>query len=168
MSHDVPTLSVNATGLEQQMGHLILIRGLPGSGKSSFARHLTVSQNIFAADDYMVDENGDYDWRADRLEFCHESCRKDVREALLKDDPPTRYPVVVTNTMTKQREIKPYLEMVWYLRSMDIPVHLSVITMNTGLTDAELSERSIHSPPEETVATMRKRFNHNLNLEGLA
>lgn len=86
---------------------LVVIRGPSGSGKSTLAKEYFVKRGYkaFAADDYMVDKNGDYCFSGGMLKECHTRCRKNARRALQKGSD-----VVVHNTTIKKMDIQPYYD----------------------------------------------------------
>jgi hypothetical protein len=52
---------------------MVLLRGLPGSGKSTFAKKTMVGAVVLSSDDFFVDEQtGEYNWNQVRLplELC--------------------------------------------------------------------------------------------------
>lgn len=87
------------------MHTLYLIRGLPGSGKSSFADillHTGVVNYSFEADDYFLDENLEYRFEASKLKDAHEWCQMNTKARLKFDS------VVVSNTSTTEKEVETY------------------------------------------------------------
>lgn len=129
------------------MKYLFLIRGLPGSGKTTKAGTLGVY--CVAADDFMVDAEGNYDFRPDRLRNCHDSCRV-VAEYLLK----CGKSVAVHNTFTQQWEVEPYLALA---KRQGATVRV-IDLFDAGLTDEQLAERNTHGVPAETIEKMRARW----------
>jgi len=85
--------------------HLILVRGLPGSGKSTYARLMTLDYSHFEADQFFM-LDGEYQYNSRRVLEAHEWCRKRTREALKSGKR-----VVVSNTFVRNWEISPYLAM---------------------------------------------------------
>lgn len=128
------------------MPTLTIIRGLPGSGKSTLAKELDNHPRVkrFEADMYMIDENGNYEFSQDRLMYCHTKCRENTRNALIDG-----YDVIVSNTFTTKKEIKPYLDIA---RQCNADVNIILCQNNFG---------SIHDVPEETMQRMRDRFDFN-------
>ena len=57
---------------------LILIRGIPGSGKSTFAKSIMkkadgVKREIFDADQFFM-KSGKYDWNPSKIADAHKDC----------------------------------------------------------------------------------------------
>jgi hypothetical protein len=77
--------------------NLVLIRGLPGSGKSTMAKKFGYEH--FEADQYF--ENGD--WRD--LHYAHSQCLTKTSQCLVDGKS-----CVVSNTFTTFEEIEPYLQ----------------------------------------------------------
>jgi predicted kinase len=89
--------------------NLILLRGLPGAGKSSFAE--LISENkcypIFSVDDYFTDENGIYTFEFSKNHLAYAAClnntEKALKQGILK--------VIVHNTFTMEWEMQPYFKL---------------------------------------------------------
>lgn len=61
---------------------LILIRGLPGSGKSTRARGLAMAGFLHFEADNFFERDGLYQYDASRIKDAHAWCQKMTREAL--------------------------------------------------------------------------------------
>lgn len=87
---------------------LWILRGVPGSGKSTVATSLCQLPNTVAvaADDYHYDEYGNYNFRFENLKAAHQWSQKAVAVYMGwgRD-------IVVHNTNTTDKEIQPYLEL---------------------------------------------------------
>ncbi len=128
---------------------LTLIRGLPGSGKSSLAE-LMLGATV-SADDYFVVEGG-YNFDPARLGLAHAACQVSTRLELAAGRP-----VVVANTFSQKWEIEPYLVI-----AKTFGARLYVADLyDGGLTDLELFERNVHGVPLEVITTMRERWEHD-------
>jgi predicted kinase len=86
------------------MKELILLRGLPGAGKSTLAK--TIGGIHIEADQYFM-ENGEYKFDATKIKFAHGWCKLRVEHAM--EDVLDR--VVVSNTFTQEWEMNPYFEL---------------------------------------------------------
>jgi predicted kinase len=131
---------------------LILLRGLPGSGKSSFAQYM-FSNNVFEADQFFYDENGNYNFDASKLHAAHLDCQGRV-ETLMQASDSSQYgqEIVVSNTSTTESELKPYLDLA---AKYDYKVVSLVVENRHG-------NKSVHGVPEETMEKMRNRFSIKL------
>ena len=133
---------------------LILLRGLPGSGKSSFANLIWASQVICEADQFFYDKEGNYNFDVTKLGQAHKACQEKV-ETFMKDNQNNHqfYPeIVVSNTSTTEKELQPYLDLA--LKYGYTVVSLIVENRHGG--------KNIHGVPDEKLEAMRNRFNIKL------
>ena len=121
---------------------LYIIRGLPGSGKTTLGKSIAGTY-CYAADDYF-DLFHDGEFVPSKLKAAHNHCHLMV-ETALSDDVPF---VAVANTFTCEWEMKSYLDLA---QKYGYTVY-SIVVENRNNT------KSIHDVPEETVEKMRKRF----------
>lgn len=127
---------------------LYLIRGLPGSGKSTLAADFAEASGavICEADMYhMVD--GVYNWKPENVHAAHQYCQRRA-EALME----TGWDVIVSNTLTTEKEMKPYLDLA---EQYGYAVTSIVVENRHG-------NKSVHDIPEETMTKMRNRFSVKL------
>ena len=92
---------------------LTLVRGLPGSGKSTFANTITNEFSVCEADKFFYDKEGNYNFDATKLTDAHQWCREQV-EIRMKDNGvnPQFYPeIVVSNTFTQEWEMEAYYKL---------------------------------------------------------
>ena len=148
---------------------LILIRGLPGSGKTSLAKELAAadptslpaSREAVAADDFRVDENGEYLWIPGREanEDAHGKCIAEARR-LVKEgcDTIRTASIIVHNTFVRLWEMDPYRKM-----AREFGCKIQIITVHDPLvSNEELFERCEHGVPLSDIADMRRRFQHQV------
>ena len=125
---------------------LIIVRGLPGAGKNSFAELLN-TKAICCADDYMM-VDGVYDWAAWKLYAAHNWCeRKCERYMKVGADK-----IVVANTSVHTRDMKRYYELA---EVYGYKVFSVIVENRRGGVNS-------HGVAEETLENMRKKFNIQL------
>jgi predicted kinase len=125
---------------------LILVRGLPGSGKTSFAKIISEGGNypVFEIDDYFTDDQGTYSFRFDENHSAYKQCIEKVEAAMQQHCPK----IIVANTFTMEWEIEPYLRLgILY----NYKTHVVVMENRHGSSN-------VHSIPEEQIQRMREKF----------
>lgn len=123
---------------------LILIRGVSGSGKSTYAKKLMSKDPAFShyeADMYFYTPLGDYKFDPKLLPKAHEWCRTQTENDLRNGKS-----VIVSNTFTKQWEIKPYIDLA------------KTIGANLIIKKATGNYKNVHGVPDSVVATMKDRW----------
>ncbi len=96
--------------MEPQPKSIILIRGLPGSGKTNFARVLAEGGKypIFSVDDYFTDsETGAYHFKFDENYLAYQMCERNTKRAMEVGSGK----IILHNTFTMDWEMKPYFEL---------------------------------------------------------
>jgi predicted kinase len=127
---------------------LTIVRGLPGSGKSTLAAKLAPGsplRNVHIETDQYWMRDGEYKFDFNHLAEAHDWCRTRVREYLERD-----YHVIVSNTFTTQKEMRPYFEMA---KELGIRPQVILCQGNFG---------NIHNVPVDTLAKMANRFQYDL------
>ena len=122
------------------MRNLILVRGLPGSGKSTFGDLLG---EPIASDDYFMND-GIYEFDASKLRVAHELSRLKC-ENQMKENKPI---IVVTNTFTREWEMKPYFNL-----AKDYNYRIFTV-----IVENRHDGTNIHEVPSETIEAMKNRF----------
>ncbi len=130
---------------------LLIVRGLPSSGKSSFAT--LVADTLVSADDFPgLYEDG---FNPSLLPQAHAWCQRTIRESLITQ--PNRPIVAVANTFSQRWEMEPYLVIASELGARSYVVDL----FDAGLSDAELEARNTHGVPLTGIQAMRGRWEHD-------
>lgn len=124
------------------MAKLTLVRGLPGSGKSTYAKTLDVDVHYEADQFYLIGPNDDYVFDAGLIKIAHEWCFSNAVRALRRGRD-----VVVSNTFTQLWELNKYLELPRLIKDLEI----EIVEMKTHYG-------SIHNVPEETLKKMAERW----------
>jgi len=131
------------------MSKMTLIRGLPGTGKTTKAR--TLEGFLFAADDYFGSEST-YVFDPKELSNAHLWCKLSARSHARMG-----CNVVVHNTFTCRWEMDPYVQI-----AKEFDMELVVIDLfDAGLSDEALGERNSHGVPVEAITAMRARYEHD-------
>ncbi len=125
---------------------LYICRGIPGSGKSTFAKQLT--SNVFEADHYFIDNEGNYNFDPSKIKDAHKDCQDNVRYAMES----SISKIAVSNTSTQDWELQPYYE----LATKYGYTVFSIVVENRheGVNQ--------HGVPEDKLEQMRNRFNIKL------
>ena len=135
---------------------MMVLRGLPGAGKSRLARLLSRLPGqvvVCSADDFLRDTAGVYRFDAGRLSDAHGQCQTLAREALKDDGVDV---VVIDHTGSQKGEYEPYLDMA--REAGDVRVQVLDL-YEAGLDDEALASRCDKPGLEpEVVARMRARW----------
>lgn len=124
---------------------LIILRGLPGCGKSSLAKR--IGEFICTADDYLM-KDGVYCWSPEAAHFAHKKCQEKVEWGMFE----SISKIIVANTSTTEKELKPYYELA---EKYGYKVFSVIVENRHGGVDS-------HDVPQETLEKMEKRFNIKL------
>jgi predicted kinase len=129
--------------------NLYIVRGLPGSGKSTFARSIAKPYQIFEADQYFM-KKGKYKFDAKKLKEAHDNCRQRVVRRMRKNlfNSTLFRTIVVSNTFTQDWEMKFYR---CVGKRYGYKVHTIVVeNRHKGV--------NVHGVPEDKLQVMENRF----------
>lgn len=129
---------------------LYIVRGVPGSGKSTFAKSLGGTH--FETDMFfMVD--GEYKFDGSKIKEAHKWCQDSVNTVMLLNHTANLNPViVVSNTFTQEWEMEPYFQMADYF---EYKVFTIVVENRHGGVNQ-------HGVPEDKIEQMKNRFEFKL------
>ncbi len=127
------------------MSHLYLIRGLPGSGKSTFAKTLAdcLGCKQYEHDQYLYTEEGEYLWTESRMAYAYRQCLRDTESAMVEGNP-----VVVSNVFPTSKALKNYRKLA---EKYGYRVTYIVVENRRGGVN-------IHDVPQEELDNMRAAF----------
>jgi len=126
------------------MKTLYIVRGLPGSGKSSLAKKVT--ELVYSADDFFTNKKGEYNFNAKLLGKAHEWCWGKVRDAMFIG----ANAVAVANTFTQAWEAEKY-----YQIAEEYGYSVFVIECQNDFGN-------VHDVPQESIDAMRERWEKDL------
>jgi uridine kinase len=131
------------------VGDLILLRGLPGSGKTTLGEvilHSTQGSkpDVISADNYFIDDKGNYNFDPTKLKEAHNNCQQICAERMRLEFSK----VVVANTFTEEWEMKPYFDMA---ERYKYRIHTIIVENRHG-------GKNIHGVPDEKLQQMKDRF----------
>jgi len=136
------------------MKDLILVRGVPGAGKSIIAdiiKHGRADRYMIATDDYFTDRSGNYNFDGSKLIENHAKCR-DAVEFAMNDD---YYKVIIVhNTFTEEWTMEPYFDLA---KKHNCKVHTIIVENRHG-------SASTHDVPQHSVDRMKEQIQNNIVL----
>lgn len=135
------------------MKTLVIIRGIPGAGKSTLAKALSKALpspvHHLEADQFFTHSNGKYTYVPHLVPIAHEWCRRSV-ERCMQETVPT---IIVSNTSTVRGRVEVYLELA---QIHGYKVQQIVCFGEFG---------SVHRVPEEHMEKFRNQLKNSLIME---
>lgn len=132
------------------MKKLVIIRGLPGSGKTTLAKSMCKEGPWchFEADMFF-EKDGTYQYNRSLIGNAHFWCKNQAMKALQDGKN-----VIISNTFTTRREITDYLD---FLKGEFDEIKIFTATGNY---------KNVHGVPDETIEKMKSRWvaTEDLNL----
>jgi predicted kinase len=122
---------------------LYCVRGVAGSGKSTFAK--TLGGRHYEADMFFIDPiSGEYKFDGSKIKLAHEWCQNRVEgDMVLNVDK-----IVVSNTFTQEWELEKYFELA---KKYGYKVFTIIVENRHGGTN-------VHNVPEDKIEQMKNRF----------
>ncbi|KGL85262.1 NEDD4-binding protein 2-like 2 [Tinamus guttatus] len=138
---------------------LLILRGLPGSGKSTLSR-LLLSQDcdgiILSTDDYFHQQDG-YTYNATHLGDAHDWNQKRAKQAMEEG----KSLIIIDNTNTQAWEMKPYVE-----TALEKGYRVEFREPDTWwkFNPEELEKRNKHGVSREKIAQMLERYEYQISI----
>lgn len=125
---------------------LILLRGLPGSGKSALASLLSENNKypVHSIDEYFTDDAGNYHFRFEENHLAYSQCERNARKSLKNGIEK----VFIDNTFTLEWEMEPYFKM-----AAEFNYFVFVLTVEN-----RHGSKNIHNITDEQLLKMAEKF----------
>lgn len=124
------------------MKTLYIVRGLPGSGKSTWVRN-NLHIKPFEADDFFM-RDGVYRYVPDMVHRAHEFCRRRCENAMKEG----QEIIAVANTFSRKWEYSKYIDLADKY-GYEIVIHV-----------CKGRYKNIHNVPDDVISKMRERFEY--------
>jgi len=129
------------------LARILIMRGLPGAGKSTWARRNHPDAHICSADTFFVGEDGEYRFDGERISEAHAWCLRSFAEILSSMEGGSPEVIIVDNTAIRAWEISPY-----YNLARAYGHEVRIVHVSCDIPTAH--ERNIHGVPLERIEKM--------------
>lgn len=130
---------------------LILMRGLPGSGKSTRAAELQPDLRMHCSADHFYMVNGEYKFDINLRSIAHGLCFAKAR--LLMNAGCS--PVVIDNTNCQKSDYEKYVRLA---EELDYKVQFETPKTDWAWDVDECFKRNTHNVPREIIANMKNNY----------
>lgn len=135
------------------MMKIIFLRGVPGSGKSTYAEKLICDSGfkknwcrVVSADNFFI-SNGEYKFKPELLGDAHKACFRAFHDYVMGDDTDYLDLLIVDNTNVKLWELSPYVA-VANMVGLGFEIHRMECKLK------ECAKRNIHGVPSGKIESM--------------
>lgn len=123
------------------MANVIIMSGLPGSGKSTFAKAMQDKHgHVIVSADHYFERDGEYKFDPSKLSEAHQECFRMFVSALHSGKD-----VIVDNTNLSAWEVSPYM---MYAEAYNHDV--KIVRVGKGVLYEKMLKRQAHGVPEVT------------------
>lgn len=144
--------------IKQMKPGVFILRGLPGSGKSTFADKLTATLryghdlfNVYSADKYWINDWGEYNFDITQVPKNHQECLLEFMTDLYPIFYRSRLHFLIDNTNTSIPEMETYIKI-----AQAYGLDVSIVTFNCSIERSV--SRNVHKVPEATIKRMFEKL----------
>jgi predicted kinase len=136
------------------MKKVVIMRGAPGFGKSTYVKKTYPAATVASADHYF-ERKGKYEFNKFLLGKAHNECQKTFSSAIERGDEL----IVLDNTNVKVRDFKPYVE-----EAKAAGYEVEIVRLDCDVTKA--TARGVHAVPGSAVERMAESLRTSKLPEG--
>jgi predicted kinase len=141
---------------------VIVMMGLPGSGKSTWSKSVSGRKLILSSDNYFTDSDGNYNWTIKEAHKGHEDCLRRFMKVFWPKPPsgdpiPGPEVVIIDNTNVRIHDISPYIRIA---QAYGCQVEVKYIKTNIEVAKS----RNIHRVPEIAYDIMQRNLDNLLKI----
>lgn len=129
---------------------VVILRGISGSGKSTWVKNNAVNSTVVSADNFFVQADGNYVFDETKLQEAHRTCYREFLTALERKDEL----IVVDNTNITAWEMSPYIALAeakgYTVEILTLQVDPEVAIARKSLVEPEKVRRIAKRLDEET------------------
>lgn len=124
---------------------LILLRGLPGSGKTTLAHLLSEEKYpVYSIDDYFTDEKGNYHFKFEENHLAYKKCEENIRQSMKNSESK----IFVHNTCTMEWEMEMYFKL-----SAEFNYQLHILTVENYH-----ATKNVHDITNDQIQKMAEKY----------
>ena len=143
---------------------LFILQGLPGAGKSTLAKELAGSNGeIFSADDFFIDEKGNYNYKEDSIFLAHFWNNQRIRYAIHRKTPI----IVIDNTSVSFEDLQRLKPVMLEAKDAGYNIEIKRPTTPWAYNVDELAKKNTHNVPKERIQERLDNFAFDVTVDDI-